>query len=272
MEKTIAFIGAGNMGGAIVRAVCRGLDPAQVIVYTPHKNTTDVLAAETGCCVAETAGEAVRSAKYVMLCVKPQVLPGVLRDLLPDFQAVKEHQVLTSIAAVLTLEDLSALLAGGGGHLPIVRVMPNTPAAIGEGLIFLAKDELVSDEDCAELEHLLRPCGTLEWTTEQYLDMGTAVAGCGPAFAYLFMEALADGGVQIGLPRAKAQRYAAQMLAGAAQMVLQTGQHPGALKDAVCSPGGTTIAGVAELENRGFRAAATQAVAAAYRRSLELKK
>lgn len=272
MEKTIAFIGAGNMGGAIVRAVCRGIDPTQVIVYTPHKSTTDVLSAETGCCVAETASQAVRSAKYVMLCVKPQVLPGVLRELLPDFQAVTEHQVLLSIAAVLTLDDLAALLAEGNVRLPIIRVMPNTPAAIGEGLVFLAWDAQASDEDCNDLEALLRHCGELEWTTEQYLDMGTAVAGCGPAFAYLFMEALADGGVQIGLPRAKAQRYAARMLAGAAEMVLQTGQHPGALKDAVCSPGGTTIAGVAELEDRGFRAAAAQAVVSAYRRSLDLKK
>lgn len=271
MEKTLAFIGAGNMGGAIVRAVCRGMDPAQVIVYTPHKATTDRLTAETGCCVAETAGEAVRLAKYVMLCVKPQVLPGVLRELLPDFQAVKEHQVLASIAAGITLKDLAGLLAEGQVHLPVIRVMPNTPSAIGEGLIFLARDGLISDADCEELAACLRPCGEMEWTTEQYLDMGTAVAGCGPAFAYLFMEALADGGVQIGLPRAMAQRYAAQMVAGAAQMVLQTGQHPGALKDAVCSPGGTTIAGVAELETRGFRAAAAQAVVASYRRSLELK-
>lgn len=275
MNKTIAFIGAGNMGGAIVRAVCKAIDPEQVVIYNPTVEKSEALARETGCCVAASGAEAARAARYVVLGVKPQVLPGVLRDLLPTLRWAAdagEKQVLVSIAAGISIEALLDLLAEGDLELPVIRVMPNTPAAIGAGVLFLAPDARVSDEDYAGLEAILPECGLLEKTTEHILDMGSALAGCGPAFVYLFIEALADGGVQIGLPRAKAQLYAAQMVAGAAEMVLQTGKHPGQLKDEVCSPGGTTIVGVAELENRGFRAAAAQAVVAAYQKNSQLSK
>ncbi len=275
MNKTVAFIGAGNMGGAIVRAVCRAIDPAQAVIFNPTAAKAEALSRETGCCVASSGREAAGMAKYVMLCVKPQVLPDVLRDLLPTLRAAAdagERQVLVSIAAGIQLAALSGLLAEGGLDLPVIRIMPNTPVAIGKGIMLMTASGRVSEADYAGLEAILPQCGLLERTTERYLDMGSAVAGCGPAFVYLFIEALADGGVQIGLPRAKAQLYAAQMVSGAAEMVLQSGQHPGALKDAVCSPGGTTIVGVAELENRGFRAAAAQAVVAAYNKNSQLSK
>ena len=275
MNKTVAFIGAGNMGGAIARAVSRAIDPAQVVIFDPTAAKAEALSRETGCCVASSGREAAGMARYVMLCVKPQVLPDVLRDLLPTLRAAAdtgERQVLVSIAAGVQLAALSGLLGEGGLDLPVIRIMPNTPVAIGKGILLMAAGGRVNEEDYAGLEAILPQCGLLERTTEQYLDMGSAVSGCGPAFVYLFIEALADGGVQIGLPRAKAQLYAAQMVSGAAEMVLQSGQHPGALKDAVCSPGGTTIVGVAELENRGFRAAAAQAVVAAYNKNSQLSK
>lgn len=273
--KTIAFIGAGNMGGAIVRGACKALDPGEVVVYEPNAAAAQALAAETGCCVARDGAEAARSAEYVMLCVKPQVLPGVLRALLPALKAgaeAGEHRVLVSIAAGIQLAALEEILAEGAVRLPTVRIMPNTPAAIGRGIFLIAPDPSVSDEECAGLERALACCGLLERVTEGQLDMGSAISGCGPAFVYLFIEALADGGVQIGLPRDKAQTWAAQMVAGSAEMVLQSGKHPGQLKDAVCSPGGTTIAGVAELEKRAFRAAAAQAVVAAYEKNGKLAK
>lgn len=271
--KTIAFIGAGNMGGAIVRGACKALGPGEVVVYEPNAAAAQALAAETGCGIAGDGAEAVRSAEYVMLCVKPQVLPGVLRELLPALRAgaeAKEHRVLVSIAAGVQLAALEGILAEGSVKLPTIRIMPNTPASIGQGIFLIAPDPSVSAEEYEGLERALACCGLLERVTEGQLDMGSAISGCGPAFVYLFIEALADGGVQIGLPRDKAQTWAAQMVAGSAEMVLQSGKHPGQLKDAVCSPGGTTIAGVAELEKRGFRAAAAQAVVAAYEKNSKL--
>jgi pyrroline-5-carboxylate reductase len=244
-----------------------------VTVYRPNRSLGQAQCAELGCALAVSAADAVRDAKFIFLCVKPQVLPGVLTDLLP---ALKEDQaeggapVLVSIAAGVTLDTLTNILKEGDLDLPVIRVMPNTPAAIGQGILLIAPGESVTQEDYDGLTALLSACGLLERVTQRELDLGMSIAGCGPAFVYLFIEALADGGVQIGLPRAKAQTWAAQMVAGAAQMVLQTGKHPGQLKDEVCSPGGTTIAGVEELEKMAFRAAAAQAVNKAYEKSKKL--
>lgn len=273
--KKIAFIGAGNMGAPIVRAVCQAAGPESVVVYRPNRQAAQVLAEETGCTLAESGAQAVRQAGYVLLCVKPQVLPGVLGELLPALKEgcqAGERPVIVSIAAGVTVRTISDILSGGGLELPVIRLMPNTPVTAGQGVVLMAPGPLADEDACRELETLLAPCGLVERVTEHELDLGSAISGCGPAFVYLFIEALADGGVEIGLPRAKAQRWAAQMVSGAAQMVLRSGKHPGALKDEVCSPGGTTIAGVAQLEKCAFRSAAAQAVAAAYRRNCELGK
>lgn len=273
--KHIAFIGAGNMGGALVRGACKALDPQEVLIYEPSQKAAAALSAETGCQVAASGAQAVREARYVMLCVKPQVLEPVLEGLLPALREgaqAGEHRVVVSIAAGIQLEALDQMLARGGLELPVVRIMPNTPAAIGQGVLLIAPGPRVSGEDYAGLEQALGRCGLLERVTEQQLDQGSAISGCGPAFVYLFIEALADGGVQIGLPRDKAQAWAAQMVAGAAGMVLQTGKHPGQLKDAVCSPGGTTIAGVAKLEQGAFRSLAAQAVVTAYEKNSRIGK
>ncbi len=263
MSYTIGFIGAGNMGGAIIRAVCRGIDPAQVLISDLSGEKAAALAAETGCAVAKDAAEVAAGCRIVVLCVKPQVLAETAASVKPSLKA----ELVVSIAAGVTLTSLAGML---GEDVPLVRIMPNTPAAIGKGVLLTAFGDRVSGAYREELMGLLAPCGAVEEVTEAQLDMGSALSGCGPAFVYLFIEALADGGVQVGLPRDKAQRYAAQMVEGAAAMVLQSGQHPGALKDAVCSPGGTTIVGVAELEKRGFRAAAAQAVVAAYEKNEKL--
>lgn len=256
--SVIGFIGGGNMGGALIRGVCQGTDPAGVLVYDHNQDKMDALASQTGCTAAESAAQVAAESGILMLCVKPKVLAKTIDEIRPALGA----GLTVSIAAGVTLDDLRGLL----GDRPTARVMPNTPSAIGKGVLLAAYGP-TAEQTCRErLAALLAPCGSVEQVTEQELDEGTALTGCGPAFAYLFLEALADGGVQIGLPRDKAQRYAAQTLLGAAAMVLETGEHPGALKDAVCSPGGSTIVGVAELENRAFRAAAAQAVVAAYGR------
>lgn len=252
----IGFIGAGNMGGALVRGVCQGIGPEHVLIYDHNPGKMDGLTALTGCAAAESAGQVAEDSDILLLCVKPKVLARTVDGIRPHLRA----GLTVSIAAEVTLADLRDML----GERPVARVMPNTPAAIGKGVLLTAYGPSVDAAYREKLAGLLAPCGSVEEVTEAELDEGTALTGCGPAFAYLFLEALADGGVQIGLSREKAQRYAAQALLGAAAMVLETGEHPGALKDAVCSPGGSTIVGVAELENRAFRAAAAQAVVAAY--------
>lgn len=265
MTGTIAFIGAGSMGGAIAEAVCRGLDPAQVVVYNPTRAKSEALAARTGCAVAASAAAAVRACRYVVLGVKPQIFDDVLRGLLPCLRACAdagEEKVLVSIAAGVELARIEALLREGGLALPVVRSMPNTPVAVGQGLFLLCPNE-AAEPAMDGLRALLSPCGLVERASEREIELGMAVFSCSPAFVYQFIEAMADGGVELGLPRDKAQRYAAQAVRGAAAMVLESGKHPGQLKDEVCSPGGYTIRGVHALERAGFRAAVADAVVTA---------
>ena len=259
MAANIAVIGGGNMGGAMVHGICRAVDGKSVTVYDHHPEKLSALAAGTGCNIAPSEAEAAKSADYVLLAVKPYAVTGLI-DQLAD--ALHDGQTLVSVAACVSLDALEAAAKKTGKALSVIRLMPNTPVSIGAGVVLAACNETSAGAKDG-LASLLAGCGLLEWCTEAQLEMGMSVSGCGPAYVYMFIEALADGGVEIGLPRDKAQRLAAQMPAGAAQMVLTSGQHPGALKDAVCSPGGTTIAGVAALEERGFRAAAAMAVKAA---------
>ena len=176
--------------------------------------------------------------------------------------------VLVTMAAGLSMQQIR-MMAGSG--YPIIRMMPNTPVALGDGMIQYCSDD-VEPEKMAEWLAAMAPAGRLDAVPEGMMDAASAVSGCGPAWAYQFIEALADGGVAAGLPRAKAQEYAAQMLLGSARMVLETGKHPGELKDAVCSPGGSTIQGVRLLEERAFRGAVTDAVLAAYEKTKDLGK
>ncbi len=271
--SNVSFIGAGNMGSAIIRGVCRAEAPGNVCIFDPVSATMEALSQETGCRTAGSADAAVQGADFIFLCVKPQILPQVVRGLLPALRArsrAGENFTVVSIAAGVQVSAIEALLSEEALALPVIRIMPNLCANVGSAVMLVAPGAAVSEPTLETLNALIAPCGLVEVVDEHTLDLGTAISGCAPAFVYMFIEALADGGVQIGLPRAKAQLYAAQTVLGAAGMVLKTGQHPGALKDAVCSPGGSTIAGVAELEQRGFRAAAAQAVAAAWKRTLEL--
>ena len=267
MEKTISFIGAGNMGGALVRGICGILSPKDVTVYAPTKKNTLPLSQETGCVVAETISDAISESEYIVLAMKPQMLPGTLRNMLRDLCSDK---IIISIAAGVQIGTIEGILAEAGLENPVVRIMPNTPSEIGKGMLLMAHNSSLEDSDAEAIETMLSSCGMVEITSEKFLDLGSTVMGCSPAFVYMFIEALADGGVKIGLPRAKAQLWAAQAVMGAASMTLESGKHPGELKDAVCSPGGTTIAGVAALENHGFRAAVIAAVEAACKRNEEL--
>ena len=196
------------------------------------------------------------------------MMAGLLQEIAPTLAARTDRFILVTMAAGLTMTDIQTM---AGGDYPVIRIMPNTPVAIGEGVI-LYDSTAVTEEEMAVFCDAMAHGGLLDRLPEHLIDAGSAVAGCGPAFADLFAEALADGGVANGLPRAKAQLYAAQMLKGAAALILESGQHPGQLKDAVCSPGGSTIAGVRALEQRAFRAAVMEAVDAAVKRTKELGK
>ena len=172
------------------------------------------------------------------------------------------------MAAGLSIEQIRAM---AGGRYPVIRMMPNTPVAVGAGMIQYCHAG-VAPQALEAWRAAMAPAGRLDEVAESLIDAASSVSGCGPAWAYQFIEALADGGVAAGLPRAKAQEYAAQMLLGSARMVLESGAHPGALKDAVCSPGGSTIQGVRVLEERAFRGAVTDAVLAAFDKTKELGK
>ena len=270
--KKAAFIGVGNMGGALARAACRALGPGEVVVSNRTPAKAEALGLELGCMAADNEG-AVRSARYIFLGVKPQGLRALLAELAPvlaDCHAAGEDKVLVSMAAGVRIDDMRPCLEGAGYPVPLLRIMPNTCAAIGQGLTALCAPADAREEHLREVEAILAESGRVERLPEALIDQFAAVAGCGPAFVYPFIEALADGGVMSGLPREQATRYAAQMVLGAAALVLESGKHPGRLKDEVCSPGGSTIAGVAELERGGLRAAAINAVLAAWRRGAEL--
>ena len=175
--------------------------------------------------------------------------------------------VFVSMIAGVSLDTLGQLL---GADKKIIRIMPNTACAVGQGVLLVCANANVTAQELAEFEEMMEHSGVVDRIDEKLIDAASAVSGCGPAYAYMFIEALADGGVKCGLPRAKVIRYAAQMLLGSAEMVLQSGKHPELLKDDVCSPGGSTIAGVAALEEHGFRSACIDAVDAAYEKTKKL--
>lgn len=264
MFNKIGFIGTGNMGGAIATAVAGQGRALLLANRTPAK--AQVLAQQVGGQVGENL-QVAADCQLIFLCVKPQMMAGMLAQIAPVLAQRTDRFVLVTMAAGLTCARIREM---AGMEYPIIRMMPNTPCAIGQGVVQYCGLG-ASEEELAEFAALLKPAGLIDRVEEHLIDAASAVSGCGPAFAYLFIEALADGGVACGLPRDKAMAYAAQMLSGSAQMVLETGKHPGALKDAVCSPGGTTIQGVRALEEGGLRAAAMDAVIKAYEKTLTLK-
>lgn len=265
---TFSFIGTGNMGSALARAAAKTLPPEQLLLSNRTPGKAEALAGELRCAAAPVL-QAARDGKYIFLGVKPQIMEALLTEIAPIFAARTDRFLLVTMAAGLTMERIAAM---AGGPYPVIRIMPNTPCAVGEGVILWDANAQVTEAEMSEFTSALSGAGILDRLEERLIDAGSAVAGCGPAFACLLLEALADGGVSCGLPRQKALLYAAQMLKGTAALQLATGSHPGALKDAVCSPGGSTIEGVAQLERHGLRAAAIDAVLAAWKKNGSLGK
>jgi len=282
MGITIACIGSGNMGLALMKGIAGNAGTAGGITvgFTDADTEKAVAAAKAvpgGAKAYASNTEAAETGDYVFLAVKPQVLEKVLAEIAPAVLRrlnAGSAPVLVSMAAGWSIDKIRAAITAGTktptSTVHVIRIMPNTPALISKGMIALAASPETPAQKTAELETMLGGAGTVDVIGEHYLDAVTGLSGSGPAFAYLFMEALADGGVLSGLPRDKALLYAASTVFGSAAMVLETGRHPGELKDMVCSPGGTTISGVTALEAGSFRSAVINAVEAAWRKSLEL--
>lgn len=264
--KKIGFIGTGNMGGALARAVSKTACAENICLADSLPERAAELAEILGCKLSSNE-DIAESCDYIFLGVKPQVMEAVLNGISPVLGARKERFVLVSMAAAVPCAQVQEF---AGGKYPVIRVMPNTPVAVGKGVLQYCRLD-ASDDECAEFEALMAYAGLVDALPESLIDAACAVSSCGPAFCYLFIEALADGAVACGLPRDKALAYAAHMVEGSARMVLDTELHPGVLKDQVCSPGGTTIEGVRALEAGGFRSAAIEAVKSAYRKTLEIK-
>ena len=257
------FIGCGNMGGAVARALSRS---TRDIAVSDRSGKARVLARELGIGYGSN-GELAETSDILFLCVKPHMMAGMLQPL-REILACRKPMLVT-MAAGLTVEQIEEM---AGCRLPVIRIMPNTPTAVGCGVIPYCYNDLVEKTALETWLGDMAPCGLLDPLEENLMDAASALSGSGPAYLYVMLEALADGAVACGLPRAKAMSYAAMTMEGAARMFLQTGLHPGQLKDAVCSPGGSTIVGLRALESRAFRAAVSDCVVAAYNKNKEMGK
>ena len=258
------FIGCGNMGGAIARTLSNSTKDIMLSGYHPEKAAQ--LANELGCQSGDNE-TVLSNCERIFLAVKPQVMADVLAPLKSLF-AEKKPLVIT-MAAGITVARITELL---GTDLPIIRIMPNTPVAVGSGMVLYCRNDLVDAETLSDFLTDVAPCGQWDLLDEALIDAAGVVSGCGPAYMYMFMNALADGAEACGVPKEKALNYAAATMIGAAKMVQQTGIDPITLKNNVCSPGGSTLAGVKALDDGQFTETVIKCVDAAYKRNQELGK
>lgn len=261
----IGFIGAGNMGYALAKAVKNSAVDTRIYISNRTKEKAEKVASELGI-LASTNEEIAENGDIIFFAVKPNILPKMI-DGIKGILSKRNNFTVVSMAAGINIEKLTSYL---GFSCPIIRIMPNTPVSIGEGMTLWCANELVCDKTKALFNDILEKSGILDEINESLIDAGSAVSGCGPAFVYMFIEAFSDGAVECGLSREKAQNYAVQTLIGASSMVSKSGMHPEKLKDAVCSPGGSTIAGVHALENGAFRATVMNAVKASFDKTKKL--
>lgn len=259
----IGFIGLGNMAKAMLGGMlAKGIAGKEDIIGSDKmKAAMDAAKEAYGITVTADNKEVAAQADVLILAVKPQFLGEAISEMK---EAVKEDTLIISIAAGKTISQIEELF---GKEIKLVRVMPNTPALVGEGCSGVCRNSRVSDEEMEICMKLLRSFGTADEVSEKLMDAVTGVSGSSPAFVFMFIEAMADGAVAAGMPRTQAYAFAAQSVMGSAKLVLETGKHPGELKDMVCSPAGTTIAGVRVLEEKGLRAAVMDAVIEAAEKS-----
>ena len=256
------------MGGALASAVTKSIPAKEIAVCDSFAEKAEAFAKIYGVTATNTASIA-EQAEYIFLGVKPQAFEELFAEISPILKKRTAPFVLVSMAAGISI---SAVERMADCTPAVIRIMPNTPVSVGAGVILYSANSKVTDEGIAEFCKALSAAGVVDPIPEDKIDAASALSGCGPAFVALFAEALADGAVECGLPRDKAALYAAQTILGTAKLIMESGKHPGQIKDAVCSPGGTTIEGVHALEKGKFRAASMNAVTAAYEKTLKLKK
>ena len=268
VDKKIGFIGCGNMGKAILGGlVASKLVPAEnITVYNRSAKSVEAISQEFGSRGANSADEVAKEADVLIVCVKPNMMANILGEIR---DALKPNAIIVSIAAGVTLETLEFALKDGQ---KVVRVMPNTPALVNAGMSSITPNKQVSEDESALIVEIFSSFGRAEIVPEYLIHSVVGVSGSAPAYVFMFIEAMADAAVLGGMPRAQAYQFAAQAVMGSAKMVLETGKHPGELKDMVCSPGGTTIEAVKVLEQKGLRAAVMDAMQSCMAKSEEMSR
>lgn len=268
MNQNITFIGGGNMASAIIGGIINsGLASKDQITATAKTTATcSSLAERFGIHTTQDNGKAAETADILFLAVKPFLFPEVIPQIK---DRVKKDALIISIAAGQPIATIESLF---GHPIKLIRTMPNTPALVGEAMSALCTNENVTEEELSTAIDIFNSFGKCEVVKESLMDVVTGVSGSSPAYVYMFIEAMADAAVADGMPRAQAYKFAAQSVLGSAKMVLETGTHPGALKDAVCSPAGTTIEAVAVLEEKGLRNAVISAQRACTKKSKDMSK
>ncbi len=266
--KTVGFIGAGHMGGALVRAASKAFVPGNLYIANRTEAKSQALAAEVGCKVS-TPEEIARQCDFVFLGVKPQGMEALLSGIAPILAARETPFTLVSMAAGMEIATLQAM---AGGAYPVIRMMPNTPVEVGEGVILYDCSRGVTAEAEAFFVELFRFGGLLDKLPEAYIDTATVLAGSGPAYGALLLEGLCKGAEELGLPPEKARLYGAQMLLGTGKLLMESGKTPARLCQEVCSPGGSTIEGVRVFQEENLEETAVRAYRKAYERNKELGK
>ncbi len=264
----LAIIGAGNMATALAEGILkkRVLNPADINISDPDKAKSERMK-EKGVNVFSDNIQAVKNADVILLAVKPNIYPVVIKEI-AETEDVK-NAVIVTIAPGISISSVKQQL---GFDAKVIRTMPNTPAMAGEGMTAMCFEEPVTDEDLRKVKSLFDTVGKCEIMSEKLVDISVSVSGSSPAYVYMLIEAMADAAVHDGMPRGMAYTMAAQSVLGAAKMVLETGKHPGELKDMVCSPGGTTIGAVRVLEEQGFRSSVIDAMIECNRIAAEMGK
>lgn len=256
MGKRIGFIGCGNMAKAMIGAIVESgiLEESYIMASDHYEPSLKEMADKYRIRTSQDNMEVLQQSDILFLAVKPNMYQGVIEEIR---DSIKFEQIVVTIAPGKTLEQLEQFF---GKEVKILRTMPNTPALVGAGITAICPNRYLMAEEVEMLKKIIATFGLVEEIEEKLFDAVVAVSGSSPAYLFMMIEAMADGAVMQGMPRAQAYRFAAQAMIGSAKMQLETGKHPGELKDMVCSPGGTTIEAVAELEKKGFRAAVIEAM------------
>lgn len=264
---SIGFIGVGNMGGALAAAATKN-SAAKILLYDVIEEKASAVANELGAELSDFE-TICKNCDYIFVGVKPQVIGNVLADMAEYLKSRTDRYVIISMAAGVSTEKICQML---GISAPIIRIMPNLPVAVGEGMVLYSNNPLVKDSESEKLVSLMKFSGIWDKIEEDFIDAASALSGCGPAFVFMFINSLSVGGEKCGLKREQALKFAVQTVIGAGKMLNNSSADPLALQNAVCSPGGSTIEGVKSLQNDNFENMIVNAVEASFKRTKELGK